>query len=117
MQMSQAVGQFLIALVRRGLMGLLLAMLPLWAQAQSQGGTADLQITKSGPTRANGGDKVEYQLVMDNNGPNDASGATFVDMLPAGLTILLVVAAFNFLGDSLRDAIDPAHTTLQGVSL
>ena len=38
-------------------------------------------------------------------------------MLPAGLTILLVVAAFNFLGDSLRDAIDPAHTTLQGVSL
>ena len=86
MQMSQAVGQFLIALVRRGLMGLLLAMLPLWAQAQSQGGTADLQITKSGPTRANGGDKVEYQLVMDNNGPNDASGATFVDMLPAGLT-------------------------------
>ncbi|MDD3683930.1 MAG: ABC transporter permease subunit, partial [Desulfovibrio desulfuricans] len=38
-------------------------------------------------------------------------------MLPAGMTILLVVAAFNFLGDSLRDALDPAHTTLQGVSL
>jgi len=38
-------------------------------------------------------------------------------MLPAGLTILLVVAAFNFLGDSLRDALDPAPTTLQGVSL
>lgn len=30
-------------------------------------------------------------------------------MLPAGLAILLVVAAFNFLGDSLRDALDPTH--------
>jgi nickel transport system permease protein len=30
-------------------------------------------------------------------------------MLPPGITILLVVAAFNFLGDSLRDALDPWH--------
>ena len=30
-------------------------------------------------------------------------------MLPAGLAILLVAAAFNFLGDSLRDALDPTH--------
>ena len=30
-------------------------------------------------------------------------------MLPPGLTILLVVAAFNYLGDSLRDALDPWH--------
>lgn len=38
-------------------------------------------------------------------------------MLPPGLLILLVVAAFNFLGDSLRDAVDPAHTTQEGVRL
>ena len=30
-------------------------------------------------------------------------------MLPPGITILLVVAAFNFLGDSLHDALDPWH--------
>lgn len=30
-------------------------------------------------------------------------------MLPPGLAILTLVAAFNFLGDSLRDAFDPFH--------
>lgn len=30
-------------------------------------------------------------------------------MLPPGLAILALVAAFNFLGDSLRDAFDPLH--------
>ena len=30
-------------------------------------------------------------------------------MLPPGLAILLVVAACNYLGDSLRDALDPRH--------
>lgn len=32
-------------------------------------------------------------------------------MLPPGLLILLVVAAFNFVGDSLRDALDPLHVS------
>lgn len=31
-------------------------------------------------------------------------------MLPPGVAILLVVAACNFLGDSLRDALDPQHS-------
>jgi len=31
-------------------------------------------------------------------------------MLPAGFSILIVVAAFNFLGDSLRDAFDTKYT-------
>lgn len=30
-------------------------------------------------------------------------------MLAPGLAILIVVAAFNFLGDSIRDALDPKH--------
>ncbi|MFT4301219.1 MAG: ABC transporter permease subunit [Desulfovibrio sp.] len=38
-------------------------------------------------------------------------------MLPPGLLILLIVAAFNFLGDGLRDALDPAHTTAEGVRI
>ena len=32
-------------------------------------------------------------------------------MLPPGLAILALVAAFNFLGDSLRDAFDPHHAS------
>ena len=28
-------------------------------------------------------------------------------MLPSGIAILVVVAAFNFLGDSLQDALNP----------
>ena len=32
-------------------------------------------------------------------------------MLPPGLAILTLAAAFNFLGDSLRDALDPRHNS------
>ena len=32
-------------------------------------------------------------------------------MLPSGLIILLTVAAFNFLGDALRDALDSRYTS------
>ena len=32
-----------------------------------------------------------------------------LQVIPAGMAILLVVAAFNFLGDSLRDALDPKY--------
>jgi nickel transport system permease protein len=37
-------------------------------------------------------------------------------MLAPGLAILLVVAAFNFLGDSIRDALDPKHMRHKAVS-
>lgn len=61
---------------------LLMAASPLYALAQS----ADVQITKSGPSSAVGGTPVTYVLEMDNNGPNAADGAQFQDVLPAGLT-------------------------------
>jgi len=32
-----------------------------------------------------------------------------LQMIPSGVAILIVVAAFNFLGDSIRDALDPKH--------
>lgn len=35
-------------------------------------------------------------------------------MLAPGLAILLVVAAFNFLGDSIQAALDPRHTPQEG---
>ncbi len=36
-------------------------------------------------------------------------------MLAPGLAILVVVAAFNFLGDSIRDAMDPKHSQNKAV--
>lgn len=36
-------------------------------------------------------------------------------MLAPGLAILIVVAAFNFLGDSIRDAFDPKHSRQKAV--
>ncbi|HWR39862.1 MAG TPA: nickel/cobalt ABC transporter permease [Patescibacteria group bacterium] len=37
-------------------------------------------------------------------------------MLAPGLAILTVVAAFNFLGDSIRDALDPRHNQQKAVA-
>ncbi len=37
-------------------------------------------------------------------------------MLAPGLAILIVVAAFNFLGDSIRDALDPKHNQQKAVT-
>ena len=56
-------------------------LLPVFAQAQ----TADLQITKTGPVSANGGESFSYVLTIDNNGPGAANGANVVDNLPPGL--------------------------------
>lgn len=44
--------------------------------------------------------------VMLNEAKNVMSIAPY-QMLPSGMMILIVVAAFNFLGDSIRDALDP----------
>ena len=62
--------------------GIVLAASPLHAGAQ----TADVQITKSGPSSGVGGTGFIYILEMDNNGPNAANGASFQDPLPAGIT-------------------------------
>jgi nickel transport system permease protein len=44
--------------------------------------------------------------VMLNEAKNVMSIAPY-QMLPSGIMILIVVASFNFLGDSIRDALDP----------
>lgn len=61
-----------------------LLLLPAIAQAQ----IADLQITKTGPVSANGGEAFSYILTIDNNGPAPANGANFVDSLPPNLVNL-----------------------------
>ena len=48
---------------------------------------ADFAITKDdGQTQANPGDPITYTIVVSNNGPDDANGATVIDNFPAELT-------------------------------
>ncbi|WP_055490075.1 DUF11 domain-containing protein [Streptomyces sp. TP-A0356] len=46
---------------------------------------ADLQLTKSGPSSADAGDPVTYTITVKNNGPDDSTGWTVTDQLPARL--------------------------------
>jgi uncharacterized repeat protein (TIGR01451 family) len=48
--------------------------------------SADLSITKTGPSTAAAGTTVTYLLTLTNNGPSPANGATFADNVPNGLT-------------------------------
>jgi uncharacterized repeat protein (TIGR01451 family) len=49
----------------------------------------DLQITKSAaPNPANVGNQVTWTMVVTNNGPNNATGVTMADPVPAGLTFV-----------------------------
>ncbi|MFE1573710.1 DUF5979 domain-containing protein, partial [Comamonas odontotermitis] len=86
-----------------------MCLLPVWAQAQ----TADLKITKAGPVSAYGGDNFTYTLTMNNNGPNSADGATFVDTLPAGLTnVGATCAASN--GAACPGSLTVSNTSVSG---
>jgi uncharacterized repeat protein (TIGR01451 family) len=58
-------------------------------------GHVDLQITKT-PSRAAlplGGGQVIYTLVVENDGPSDATGVTVTDPLAAGLTLVSATPA------------------------
>ena len=48
--------------------------------------SADLAITKTGPTTATVGQSVSYTLSVRNNGPSPAGGTTFSDPVPSNLT-------------------------------
>ena len=53
----------------------------------SNGFTADLQVSKTdGVTTVTAGGATTYTIVVTNNGPNAALGATVVDTAPVGLT-------------------------------
>lgn len=84
-------------------------LLPAFAQAQ----TADLQITKTGPVSANGGDGFLYVLTIDNNGPGAAGGASVVDSLPPNLSNVaaVCVSAINGAACPSSMAIDASGVT------
>jgi uncharacterized repeat protein (TIGR01451 family) len=47
--------------------------------------TADLSLTKTGPTSAKPGDTITYTLTVNNSGPDKATGFHLEDPIPAGL--------------------------------
>ncbi len=48
--------------------------------------SADLAITKTGTATVAQGGAVTYSIVVTNNGPSNATGATIADTVPAGIT-------------------------------
>lgn len=48
----------------------------------------DLGVTKTGPEEAAANSNVTYQIIVANNGPDNADNATMTDTLPAGLTFV-----------------------------
>jgi uncharacterized repeat protein (TIGR01451 family) len=52
------------------------------------GATADLVVTKSGPSSANAGTDITYTLGIANNGPSDATNVALSDPIPAGTTFV-----------------------------
>ena len=50
--------------------------------------SADVQVTKSGPTTAVAGTNIVYTITVTNAGPSDAAGVTLADPTPPGLTFI-----------------------------
>ncbi|HEY2093127.1 MAG TPA: DUF11 domain-containing protein [Thermoanaerobaculia bacterium] len=52
--------------------------------------TADLYVTKDGPSNVTKGTNFAYTIVVGNVGPDDAATATMNDVLPEGLTFVSI---------------------------
>lgn len=56
------------------------------AQTAVGPGNADLAISKSGPAAVASGGAISYTLLIVNNGPSPANGASYSDLVPAGIS-------------------------------
>lgn len=56
----------------------------------SIGETADLRVTTTGPTTAVAGTPITFEVVVQNDGPSDARQVSLTDLLPAGITGVVV---------------------------
>ncbi|MFJ4159435.1 DUF5979 domain-containing protein [Microbacterium testaceum] len=97
-----------VATLAVGLGTTLLAPVPSASAAVVPGSQADLQVTVSGPTTANTGERFSYTVVMSNNSLADADGATFTDVLSGG------VAGLSATCTAERGAACPAELTVAG---
>jgi uncharacterized repeat protein (TIGR01451 family) len=50
--------------------------------------SADLAVTKTGPTTVTAGTTVTYSITLTNNGPSDAQTVDLTDALPTGLNLV-----------------------------
>ncbi len=50
--------------------------------------TADLAVTKTGPSTATAGDTVAFTVQVTNNGPSPATNVVITDVLPIGLSFI-----------------------------
>ncbi|MBO9727266.1 MAG: DUF11 domain-containing protein [Chitinophaga sp.] len=54
-----------------------------------------VQVHKSGPSQAVGGNAITYNIIVTNSGPSDATGVNIVDLVPAAVTNVSWQAAVN----------------------
>lgn len=69
--------------------------------------SADVQLTKSGPTAAGSATNVAYTVVVTNAGPSDAQNVTMTDVVPTGATFVSVSQS----GSTFSCTAPPAGTT------
>ncbi|MDW5597736.1 hypothetical protein VSS74_25515 [Conexibacter stalactiti] len=81
------------------------------------GPVADLAIEKSGPATVAAGGQATWQLRVTNNGPDDATGVTVTDTLPAGTTFVTASSGCTAAGQTvtcaLADLAVGASTTVE----
>ncbi len=65
--------------------------------------SADIEVTKTGPSSAVPGNQITYTVTVQNLGPSNASGVVLSDLLPAGVTYVSTNPAgvYDPVGDSV----------------
>lgn len=69
------------------------------------GPVAELGISKSGPATVAAGGQITWQLEVVNNGPDDATGVTVTDALPAGTQFVAASAGCSEAGGTVTCAV------------
>jgi large repetitive protein len=70
---------------------------------------ADIVVTKTGPASSSAGSALSYQVVIRNDGPSAAHGASFSDVVPASITGVTASC-----GSALAGAVCPGSVGISG---
>ncbi len=77
--------------------------------------SADLVVIKTGPTSSSAGSSISYQVVIRNDGPSSANGATFNDVVPATINNITASCGNQLAGASCPPSIGISSNTVSGV--